>query len=303
MELTPLRYFLAIAEAGHMTRAAASLGVTQPALSAAMKRLEAEVGLPLLDRTGRGVELTEAGRVFRIHAREAIARAEAGIGAVRELAGLTRGEIRVGAGATAVGHVLPVVVERVHREHPGLTYAIREMGSGGVARDLLDSALDLGIVTLPIVTGSSAHDARDLMTVASFEDELRLIVPEGHRLAKRRTFDWADIESEPVVGFEAGSAVRELLDQAARAAGIELDVVMELRSIDAIQRMVRAGIGVGFVSRLAAPKGLRCKHQPIARTLAVVRRRDKLPSPALGVFETELLASLRRLRSRTAASE
>src|SRR5689334_13904569 len=101
-----------------MTRAARSLSVSQPALSAMLKKLEAEVGAPLLNRTGRGVELTEAGRVFLTHAEDALRRADSGIQAVRQLMGLEAGSIRVGGGATATSYLLPPVVSALRRKHP-----------------------------------------------------------------------------------------------------------------------------------------------------------------------------------------
>src|SRR5882672_4791553 len=100
MELTPLRYFRAIAATGHMTRAAQSLGVTQPALSAMLKKLEAEVGAELFHRSGRGVELTDAGQLFLTYCGEAVRAADGAVKAVRELVGLERGSIRIGGGAT-----------------------------------------------------------------------------------------------------------------------------------------------------------------------------------------------------------
>ncbi len=119
MELTPLRYFIAIAAAGHLTRASRTLGVTQPALSSMLRKLEAEVGADLLHRTGRGVSLTEAGRAFLGHAQDAVRRADAAVQAVREVTGLERGSIRIGGGATAVTYLLPPVVSAVRRKMPG----------------------------------------------------------------------------------------------------------------------------------------------------------------------------------------
>ena len=289
MELTTLRQFLAIAEARHMTRAGEALGVSQPALSAAVKKLEAEVGTPLLDRTGRGVELTEAGRLFAEHAAEAVRRADEGVRAVRELVGLERGQIRVGGGATAAGWLLPPVVRAVRERHPGLHISIREAGSGAVAGAVLDGELDLGIVTLPVRQVGSG----ELMTVRVLRDELLLIVPPGHALSGRKGFRWSDIAAEAIVGFERGSAVRDVIDRASREHGVELNVVMELRSIGSIQRSVGEGIGVGFVSRhaLGEGEGLRCLDGRLVRELGIVRRRDRVPSPAAAAFETELIAS------------
>ena len=323
VELTPLRYFRTIAQTGHMTKAARALGVSQPALSAMLKKLEAEVGAPLLHRTGRGVELTEAGRVFLQHADDALRRAEAGVAAVRQLVGLERGSIRVGGGATATSYLLPRVVSAVRKKHPGLRFYVREAGSNAVAAAVLSGELDLGIVTLPVRHG----EAEGLTQVALVEDELRLIKPPGFSFAdaassserERRTsapgarpsdarrtaprsrsgfaereFRWRDLAGVPVVAFEAGTAVRELVDLASGKAGVALSVVMELRSIESIKQMVAAGIGVGFVSRFALKpgEGLGCRDGKLSRQLAIVRRRDLVPSAAAREFERVLGASV-----------
>ena len=316
MELTPLRYFRAIAQHGHMTRAARALGVSQPALSAMLKKLEGEVGAELLHRTGRGVELTEAGRVFLQHAEDALRRADAGVQAVRELVGLERGSIRVGGGATATTYLLPPVVGAVRRKHPGLRFYVREAGSNAVAAAVLSGELDLGIVTLPMREGLG----EELLTIPLVEDELRLIVPKADSpLSTQRTprkagkvnseksdsvslsvpsvfsvvkngFRWKDLVGVPVVAFEAGTAVREIVDQASLKHGVALSVVMELRSIESIKQMVAAGIGVGFVSRFALKEGegLACRDGGIGRKLAIVRRRDRVPSTAVQEFERAL---------------
>jgi len=286
VELTPLRYFVAIARHGHLTRAARELGVTQPALSAMLRKLEAELGTDLMDRTPRGVELTAAGRVFLDHAIDAVRRADQGVKAVREVVGLETGSIRIGGGATATAYLLPRVVSTVRKAHPGLRFFIREAGSTQVAAAVISGELDLGIVTLPLSKQAQA----DLMVIPLVTDELRLVLPPRHRLGDRKQFRWRDLEDEPLVAFEAGTAVRNVIDQAAAAAGITLRVVMELRSIESIKQMVAAGIGIGFVSRFAIAEGsgLTCSQRGLARELAIVRRVDRLPSPAAAAFEREL---------------
>ncbi|QOJ00533.1 MAG: LysR family transcriptional regulator [Phycisphaeraceae bacterium] len=293
MELTPMRYFLAIARTGHLTRAAREVGVTQPALSAMLRKLERELGSALVERTGRGVSLTESGRAFLRHAEDAVRAGERAARAVREIAGLEAGSIRVGGGATAVAYLLPPAVSRVRRAHPGLRFYVREAGSSAVASAVASGELDMGIVTLPVI----APGAEDLVKAPLVEDELRMIVPEGHRLAGRASFRWADLVGEDVVAFEAGTAVRQMIDRGAASAGVSLNVVMEVRSIESITSMVGAGIGVGFVSRFAlAPAdaaggrgtgaaGLSCRDGRLTRRLAVVRRRDRAPSPAAAMFE------------------
>jgi len=289
MELTQLRYFREIAKSGHMTKAARTLGVSQPALSAMLRKLEAEVGTSLLHRTGKGVELSEAGKVFLRHADESVRRADEGLHEVRRLSGLETGSIRAGAGATAASYILPSVVSDMRRAHPGLKFYVREMGSSAIVEAILNGELDLGIVTLPI----RGVGAKQLVLRSLVDDELRLITPPRHKLAKETSFRWSDLKGESVIGFEAGSAVREVVDHAAAASGITLDVVMELRSIQSIQQMVAAGVGVGFVSRLSdAPKrlpSLTPKGEPLVRELAIVRRSDHTPSTAVAEFERRLL--------------
>jgi DNA-binding transcriptional LysR family regulator len=126
------------------------------------------------------------------------------------------------------------------------------------------------------------------------QDDLRLITPPGHRLAGRRAFRWADVAGEPFVGFEAGTAVRDVIDSASTAAGVTLSVVMELRSIESIKQMVAAGIGVGLVSRFALPtgQGLVCKDGPLSRSLALARSASRMPSPAAAAFQAILARSL-----------
>ena len=272
-----------------MTKAARALGVSQPALSAMLRKLEAEVGTSLLHRTGKGVELSEAGKVFLRHADESVRRADEGPHEVRRLTGLETGSIRAGAGATAASYILPSVVSDMRRAHPGLKFYVREMGSSAIVEAILNGELDLGIVTLPVRNVG----AKQLVLRSLVDDELRLITPPRHKLAKETSFRWSDLKGESVIGFEAGSAVREVVDQAAAASGVTLDVVMELRSIQSIQQMVAAGVGVGFVSRLSdAPKrlpSLTPKSEPLVRELAIVRRSDHTPSTAVAEFERRLL--------------
>ena len=293
-----------------MTRAAERLGVTQPALSAAVRRLEEEVGTALLDRTGRGVRLTAAGEAFLEHARVAVSSADRSVEAVRALMGLEHGTVSVGGGATAIGCFLPPVVRAFRNAHPQIRVHLREAGSAAIAEAVLSGALDLGVVTRPI----TVPGARDLMSVCDLSDELVLIVPDadasgiGVRLRSRRTFRWHEVAEEPVIAFEAGSAVRQAVDEAARREGVVLHVVTELRSIEGIRRLVAEGVGIGFVSRYAlgntldaagGVRALRCKDAPIVRQMSVVRRRDHMPSPAVEAFERVMLGVLEQFEGLT----
>lgn len=285
MELDWLRSFLALAARGKMTRAAESLHLTQPAVSSQLARLESELGTRLFDRTPRGMTLTEAGRAFRVHAEGALERLEDGRRALGELRGLERGTLRIGGGATATTYLLPPLLGRFHARWPGIRLFLREQGSRAVVDAVVAGELDLGVVTLPIVEPEGAQLAIERWV----EDELVLIVPRRHRLARQRRFGWADLAGQPLVLFEAGTAVRELIDHGLAGAGIAPSIAMELRSIESIKQMVAQGIGAGFVSRFALPRRARalvCQEGPLRRDLALVHRRDRtLPAAARAFLE------------------
>lgn len=322
----PLKTFLVLASEGKMSRAAAILHRTQPALSAQLARLEEDLGAPLFHRTSKGLVLTEAGRLFRAHAEGALTAVADGREAVRALAGLERGELVIGGGATATTYLLPPALRDFHRRYPAIRLRVREQGSRAVLDGVMAGELDLGIVTLDRTltaasvrrAAGSAKSARGAATRGSpeartggldlepwIEDELLLLVPPEHRLAKRKSYRWKDLEGEPLVLFEPGTAVRELIDQSLARAGVQAIIVMELRSIDAIQQMVRQGIGMGFVSRWALSgsstvRALRCAEDPLVRELALVTRADRVASAAARAF-IELLRSVAASRGASNA--
>lgn len=268
-----------------MTRAAEALHLTQPAVSGQLARLEAELGTRLFDRTPRGMALTPAGQAFRVHVEAALERLEDGRRALSELRGLERGALRLGGGATATTYLLPPLLGRFHARYPGIRLFLREQGSRAVVEAVVSGELDLGVVTLPVAPPEGASLAIERW----IGDELVLIVPPGDPLARRRRFRWGDLSGRPMVLFEAGSAVREVIDQGLARAGIAVQIAMELRSIESIKQMVAQGIGAGFVSRFALPRrarALTCEDEPLRRDLALVYRRDRtLPAAARAFLE------------------
>lgn len=284
MDIGALHSFLAIAREGHLTRAARTLHLSQPAVSAQLARLEDDLGTALFHRTPKGMALTEAGELFRAYAEQALLFLDDGREALEALRGLQRGVLSVGGGATATTYLLPPLLRRFHEAHPAIRLFVREQGSAAVVEGVLAGELDLGVVTLPIDTrGDRLH------VTPWLQDDLRLVVPPGHRLSRRRKFRWEELADEPLVLFEGGTAVRKLIDEALAAARVEPEIVMELRSIESIKQMVAQGIGSAFVSRFALPErhgGLvpRDGADGLVRALAVIRRADRRPSAAARAF-------------------
>jgi DNA-binding transcriptional LysR family regulator len=286
MDLLLLRSLIAVADTGAITIAADRIGISQSALSRRLQLLEQHLGTPLLLRTRKGVELTAPGRLVETEARVLISRYDQ---LRRELSAqlkLDSGTIRIGGGATAVEFVLPDAIAAFQTEHPGIRFQLKEAGSREIANDVVSGKLDLGLVTLPLQ--ARELDVRELM-----EDNIVLVARTDHPLAARRRVHSRDLVELSYVGFEAGSAIRQIIDAALRAVGVEPNVVMELRSIPAILRMVATTGSLAFVSQVsvASQTGLCAipvRDLSIVRKLAIVTRQGIPLSPAAAAFAQRL---------------
>lgn len=286
MDMTHLRSLLAVTETGAITPAAERLGLTQPALSRRLQHLEEHLGAELLSRGRKGVELTEIGKLVAAEARILIARYDRLREQIQAHQGLEDGVIRLGGGATTVSFVLPPAIAAFQRRHPRVRFQLKEAGSSEIAEDVIGGKLELGLVTLPVQT-------RQLHVEPLLTDRIALVGPGDHPLAGRRRVHTQALDGQPFVGFEAGTAVRQIIDAALRQAGVSMNIVMELRSIPAILRMVATTGNLAFVSRMAVDSQQGVREIAVAglnieRQLAVITRRDQTLSPAALAFTAQL---------------
>lgn len=267
--LDGLRHFLLVCEHGTFRRAALAAHLSQPALSASVKKLEAELGATLFARDRRGTELTEAGRILMPHARAVLGAVLDARRAIDAWRGVEVGEVRVGAGATVCTYVLPDIVARFRAAHPGISFSLRELTSEEALAALARREIDVAVV--------SGAAGRDFLA-----DELVLVGP-------KKAFD---LEKAPFVAFRHGAGSRDLLDRTFP----ERPVAMELGSIAAVLANVRAGAGISLVSRFAlggdlARRGL-CviadRRTPIRRRLRLVHGERTALSPAARAFVAAL---------------
>lgn len=290
MDLQLLRTLLAVADTGSITEAADRIGVTQPALSRRIQQLEGYLGATLLARGRKGTGLTEIGRLVEREARVLVDRYDQLREQVRAQQGLEGGTVRIGGGATAVSFVLPRAIAAFQRDYPAVRFQLKEAGSSEVAQDVLSGRLELGLVTLPI-------QSRELTIEPLFTDRVVLVAPRDHPLAKRGCIETRELEGATFVGFEADTAVRQIIEAALRDAGVEMNVVMELRSIPAILRMVATTGNLAFVSQLGVAtfeevREVRVRGLKIERELAVIAKRGNVLSPAAQKFAARLRSGL-----------
>lgn len=278
MDVVLLRSLLAVSDAGTITDAADEIGVSQSALSRRLQQLERDLGAQLLVRGRHGADLTDLGRQAVEQGRTIVARYDQLRQHIAESLDLRRGMVRVGGGATVTSFLLPPAIAEFQSSHPGIRFYVKEAGSREIASDVSAGQLELGVVTLPVPD-------RDLSITDPWTDEIVLVVRSDHPFAARRILA-RHLEGQPFVGFESGSAIRQIIDSALRAAGVQVDVVMELRSIPSILRMVATTGNLAFVSRvsLSAEPDVRqvaLRGLAISRTLGLATRQGfPLSAPA-----------------------
>ncbi len=252
MTLEQLRVFVAVAERQHVTQAARALNLAQSAASAAIAALEGQHATRLFHRVGRGIELTEAGRMFLAEARAVLARAAAAELALAELGGLTRGTLTIQASQTIASYWLPRHLVAFRRVHPGIEVRLTVGNTLQVADAVHEGAAELGFVE-----GAVNDPALSSTTVA--RDRLVVVVAPGHPWAAGDTIALADLPGSPWVLREPGSGTRSAFESALEEFGIppeHLQVALELPTNEAVRAAVEAGAGATALSASVVAGGI-----------------------------------------------
>jgi len=248
MELHQLEYFVAVAEEASFTRAAARVHVAQPGVSAQVRRLEAELGQQLLDRSGRSVRLTGVGAAVLPFARAALDAVEGARLAVDELAGLVRGRVTVGMVNGCALPDLAGLLAAFRDRHPGVTITLTEDGSDRLTELLRDGRLDLAVI------GSAGPAEPGLETVLILEDALVAAVRQDDPLAARRHIMLAELAGQPLVCLPRGTGVRAALEAGCAAEGVTPRVVLEASALPMVAQLAALGLGVAVLpASVAAP--------------------------------------------------
>jgi len=285
MQLEWLETFVTTVEIGTLSAAARALHLTQPAVSKQLAALESYCGARLLERRGREARLTPAGRIFYRTAKEVLRRLDRTRQEIAGLEQLLQGELLLGASTTPGQYLLPRLIAGFRSRYPGLQVTLRIADTAEVLKGVREAELDLGVV-------GAKSPIRGLKFRPLAEDEIVLIVPPAHRLAGLREVSPQDLEGEPFIWRESGSGTRKVLVERLSALGIRLpEPVMTLGSTEAVVNAVEAGLGLSFVTHLAAERSvhlgkvaaLRVKGLDLRRELFLVGRGGDT-SPAVEAF-------------------
>ena len=286
MNLRDLKYLVALADHKHFGRAAAACYVSQPTLSTQIKKLEDELGVPLVERAPRKVMLTPAGRDAAERARRIVAEVEQMKEAARRSQDPEAGTVRLGMFPTLGPYLLPHVVPRIRARFPHLELLLVEEKSDVLLSRLREGKLDAGLLALPV-----ADD--QLHTEFLFEEPFVLAVPESHPLAQRGSLTLAELSHQQLLLLEDGHCLREQALDVCRLSGANEKTEFRATSLETLRQMVAADVGITLLPTLAVKPpvarspnihllGFSDSHP--SRRIAMVWRKSSAMSGFLQVF-------------------
>ncbi len=237
MDLRRLRYFCELSETGNYTQAAARLGIAQSALSMAIKKLEDEVGLKLINRSERQMSLTADGQVLLKHAGLILETVHEAEREVQELKGIESGQINFGASSMISSYYLPQVLAAFKQRYPGVRINLIEAGTASLQQMLLDGELDLALIRT-----DSVHE--QLRHVELFEEQVMACLPRSHPLAQQSTITLAALCREPLVLFREGYFLREAVSRYSKQQQLTLDIRFETNLVELLKSLVISEVGI-----------------------------------------------------------
>jgi len=278
LNLDHVRAFAEVVARGSFSAAARRFNLTQPAISLQVQQLERRLGVRLIERVGKRAQPTAAGRTLLRHVEPIDAALGEALAAVQGHRNEVLGRVRLGTGATACIYLLPPILRKLRSQHPRLEIVVSTGNTPDILKGLEANELDVALVTLPA-------PGRAFAVTPVVDDELVAIFPRGARPV--RSITPTILAQLPVVLYEPGGHARRLIDDWFLRAGLSSKPVMELGSVEAIKKLVGAGLGCGVLPRLALRDNradgllVRSLAPALHRRLGVVVRRDKRPDASL----------------------
>jgi DNA-binding transcriptional LysR family regulator len=285
MELRQLAYFVAVVEEASFTKAADRMHVAQPGVSAQIRQLEREFGQELLDRSGRTVKITEAGRTVLPFARAALKAVDGAKLAVDELAGLVRGHVAIGM-VTSHNVDIPGMLASFNKRYPAVEITLAEAHSSSLIDDLRAGRLDVAIIGV-------AEDPPDL-EVHTLSDE-PLVAAVSDKRAKSRV-DIRDLKDRPLICLPRGTGIRAILEKACTAAGFQPHVAFEAGTPAVLAELAERGLGMAIlpesvVRNRPGLRALKIIGAELRGRLALAWRESAPRSPAARAFVTHAVSS------------
>lgn len=290
MELRQLHYFIKVAQKQHVTQASEELHVAQSAVSRQIHQLEQELGVSLFVQKGRNLQLTSVGKLFLDRVENIFTDLDRAVREIREFLDPELGEVRIGFPHSMGISLLPTVVAKFRKEHPGVKFRLRQGTYSSLLRDLTSGEIDLSFVS-PFPESHELVTGELLLT-----EELYAVVPVNHPLAGRDSIRLDELSGDPFVMFSDAYSLRSIVLDACRAAGFMPQIGFEGEETDTIRGLVAAGLGVGLLPEMALteisplePAKIRISEPRVTRTIGLVRRKDEKLTPVAELFRSFLI--------------
>ncbi|MBV8828175.1 MAG: LysR family transcriptional regulator [Acidobacteriaceae bacterium] len=289
MDLDQLHTFLEIVRLKSFSKAAQTCYRTQPAISAQVRQLEQELNTTLFERLGTKISLTVAGRILAEHAEQILALRRRAQDAINELEKVPRGELLIAANEATCIYVLPGVFAEFKKQFPNVQLLVDRSYGARVVQAILDNLADFGFTQLPV-------QEKRLQVVKIYSDEIKLLVPAGHRFTSYDRVTPRDLIGEPLLLPKTGTT-RARLNAWLDPVQDELNISMEMDSTEMIKRFVMANLGLSFLAashcqeEVAANKlaSVSLGPEPMMRRVGLIYRNDKsLSKAALGFIQVVL---------------
>ncbi|MEK8131658.1 LysR family transcriptional regulator [Paenibacillus filicis] len=295
MELRQLECFKAICEELHFTRASEKLGVTQPTLSYQIKLLEDELGLPLFNRIGKKITITEAGRILQTHCSHIFSSLAGAREEIMELQQLERGTLSIGALIGEINELVSRVLIDFHSQYPHIQ--IKLFGVEDVVEPLIANDLDFAVTILPL------EDER-FRKQPLYEEDFYVVAQADHPLAGQATIGFEEVLQEPIIMFPASHRCRQMIDVVCTTLGTDLKPKIETTTIESILMLVRSGAGISILSKtlleLYRQDGLvviPLANPAMRREVGVIYLKDKYMGKAARSFIELLTAHIRAIKA------
>ncbi|HBT71610.1 MAG TPA: LysR family transcriptional regulator [Lysinibacillus sp.] len=282
MEIRHLHYFMAVCEELHFTKAAEKLGISQPTLSQQIRVLEDELGMPLFDRIGKKIVVTEAGSLLFSYATEMLTTLQNVKDAINDLQELQRGQISVGIMPSDLDYRITQLVIDFHQKFPKVK--LRILASIDIMRQVLENEVDIGI-------GTNVEPDDRLVIIPLRREEYVLTVSQEHPLANQTAITIAELKGLPMVMYPEGFFGREIVEEAVKKHGFQLHSILETSSVTSIMNLVRANIGATvqpyhLIQQINDPTlcSIRISDGAPSRSLSIIYRVDRYVSQATTAF-------------------
>lgn len=279
MELRQLEHFVAVARYLSFTRAADAVSVVQSSLSSSVGKLERELGTLLFERTTRTVSLTPAGWALLPVAQRVLSEVHTAKEAVAAVTGVLRGRLGVGTIQLLTWVDLPASLSRFHQAHPGVEIALGEAPVDELLKELLAGDLDIAYIAR-----DQSRLPETLSVLATWEEELVIIAPRDHPLARQDQVLLSSLGQEPFVDFQAGSGLQKVVERLCEEAHLERHITLSVTQLDLLISLVRVGLGVAIIPAPVAERtdlaSIRIAPLVPHRQVALVTRTPQPSNPA-----------------------